>query len=73
MSGSLKGCAADVEVAAGLSLGRGFVAVVVWAVTGSAARMRECENAREVVGVALRLAARRRQRRQIIVDTVRTG
>ena len=32
--GALKGCAAGVEVAAGLPLGRGLVAVVVCAVTG---------------------------------------
>jgi hypothetical protein len=33
-SGALKGCAADVDVAAGRPSGRGFVAVVVCAVTG---------------------------------------
>jgi hypothetical protein len=36
VSGVLKGCAAEVEVAAGLSFGRGFVVCVVLRVTASA-------------------------------------
>lgn len=67
MSGVLKGCAADVEVAAGLSFGRGFVAVVVWAVTACARFDVVWEKARQVMWEVLRRARRWAHCRQIIV------
>ena len=48
MSGSLKGCAADVEVAAGLPWVRGLVAVVTLALTGFAEFLCEVEMDRDV-------------------------
>lgn len=64
-----KGCAADVDVAAGVSLGRGLVAVVVLAVTACAAVLVDWLKDRDVVAVTLRRAvSRSRQRRQIIVS-----
>ena len=70
--GVLKGCAAEVDVAAGVECGRGLVAVVVWAVTAALARREGVWEkvrllGREEVVPALRRAARRRQRWQSIV------
>lgn len=63
-----KGWAADVDVAAGVSFGRGLVAVDVLAVTTCAGCADDWVRGREVGGVPLRRAERRRrQRRQIIV------
>lgn len=71
VSGVLKGCAAEVDVAAGLSLGRGFVAVVVCAVTacalGEADAVKEREAMEEIVDDGLCRARRRIHRWQIIV------
>lgn len=66
----LKGWAAEVDVAAGRSLGRGFVVVVVAGVTGSARRLDELEKFREDERIALRLDARNKQRRQIMIAGV---
>ena len=63
-----KGWAAEVDVAAGASWGRGLVAVLVLADTSCAASDVDCVKGRELERVALRRALRRRrQRRQIIV------
>lgn len=67
VNGVLKGCAAEVEVAAGLSFGLEFVAVVVCAVTACARREADEDIARRENGVALPLARRFRHLRQIIV------
>ena len=69
-----KGCAAEVDVAAGVSWGRGLVAVVVLAETSCAANLVDCVNSRELGREALRRAVRRRrQRRQIIVGEDEVG
>ena len=70
MRGLEKGWAADVEVAAGRSLGRGLVCVATSAGMGVESLDEVMENGRVGIGVrvALRRAARRRQRRQIIVE-----
>ena len=49
VKGVLKGCAADVDVAAGRSFGRGFVAVVVCAVTAWARCDVDCVKFRDVM------------------------
>jgi hypothetical protein len=74
VSGALKGCAADVEVAAGASLGRAFVCVAVFAEIGVAfARGDDVERKRESVAVGRDgRAAARRHVRQIILG-VRVG
>ena len=64
-----KGCAADVDVAAGVSFGRALVAVVVFAVTVCAAGVVDWLKDREADPTNLRRAeSRRRQRRQIILS-----
>lgn len=73
--GVLKGCAAAVEVAAGLSLGRGFVAVVSCADTACARDEDVCVNVRTaVLGMAeVRLPRRCRQRWQIMIVCIADG
>lgn len=62
-----KGCAALVLVAAGLPCGRGLVWVVVAAVTASAWSLAVAVVKVRALWVGV-LAARRRQRRQIILE-----
>lgn len=57
-SGALKGCAAEVEVAAGWPPGRGLVAVVVCAVTGVERAAEDREKARVGGNDPLRRATR---------------
>lgn len=64
---SLKGWAADVEVAAGRPLGRGSRVVEDWLVAAIAEVAREMEKFCAYGGEALRFAARSRQRRQSIL------
>lgn len=67
VSGVLKGCAADVDVAAGLSLGRPTDAVVSCADTACARVEVLLEKARRVAAGASRTASRRIHCRQIMV------